>query len=129
MFSGSTQYAKNTRGIGNLTEDIACQHLTKNGLTLVTKNFNHRIGEIDLIMKDKNNIVFIEVRYRKNINYGRPEETVTFKKQKKIKSTALLFIARHSEHKNCQPRFDVVAMTTDNNCKDNISINWIQNAF
>jgi len=129
MFLSSTKHSNNTREIGNITENIACQHLSKNGLILVTRNFNQRIGEIDLIMKDKDNIVFIEVRYRKNINHGYPEETITFKKQKKIKSTALLFIAKHSEYKNFQPRFDVVAMTTDNNCKNNLSINWIQNAF
>ena len=124
--------ANKTKQIGTATENIACQHLKNNGLTLITKNFSHRMGEVDLIMKDKNVIVFIEVRYRKNTNYGYPEETVTFKKQKKIKSTALLFIAKNPEYKNTQPRFDVVAMMpngSDSSKNDNIAINWIKNAF
>ncbi|MFV1983851.1 MAG: YraN family protein [Thiohalomonadales bacterium] len=128
MVLNPTKYVNHTRAVGNVTEDIACQYLKKNGLILITKNFSQRIGEIDLIMKHENVIVFIEVRYRKNINYGYPEETVTLKKQKKIKATALLFIAKNSEFRNTQPRFDVVAMRPDNN-GDNMSINWIQNAF
>ncbi len=128
MDLNSTNSTNHTRAVGNETEDIACQYLKKNGLILITKNFSHRIGEIDLIMKHNNFIVFIEVRYRKNTNYGYPEETVTLKKQKKIKTTALLFLAKHSEFKNTQPRFDVVAMMPDNNT-NNMSINWIQNAF
>jgi len=129
MALGFNNADNNTKEIGSVTEDIALQYLKKNGLTLITKNFNVRIGEIDLIMKHNDSIVFIEVRYRKNTNFGFPEETVTFKKQKKIKATALLFIAKNAKFKNIQPRFDVVAMTPDNGSASNMSINWIQNAF
>ncbi len=116
----------NSKELGSITEEIALQHLTNNGLTLITKNFSHRIGEIDIIMQDKTAIVFIEVRYRKNTNFGLPEETVTLKKQKKIQSTALIYISRNPKYKNVQPRFDVVALTP--NAKE-LSINWIKNAF
>jgi len=115
-----------TREIGNVTEGIALHHLIENGLTLITQNFNVRLGEIDLIMKENNTIVFVEVKYRKNTNYGYPEETVTVKKQKKIRSTALLFIAKNSQYKNFQPRFDVVALLPNGS---SMSINWIKNAF
>ncbi len=121
--------ANHTKEVGSVTEEIAYQHLKKQGLTLITKNFTSRMGEIDLIMKDNDAIVFIEVRYRKNSNFGSPEETVTFKKQKKIKTTALLFIAKNSIYKNIQPRFDVIGMTPTTNNSNSMSINWIKNAF
>ncbi|VAW99220.1 hypothetical protein MNBD_GAMMA22-1466 [hydrothermal vent metagenome] len=117
---------KSTKKLGNLTEEMALKYLLDNGLTLIKKNFSHRIGEIDIIMQDKTAIVFIEVRYRKNTNFGFPEETVTYKKQKKIKSTALIYISRNPKFKNAQPRFDVVAMTPND---EELSINWIKNAF
>ncbi|MFV2060510.1 MAG: YraN family protein [Gammaproteobacteria bacterium] len=130
MFSTTTKQNLHTREIGNITEDIALQFLEKNGLLLITKNFNSKMGEIDLIMEEKNTLVFIEVRYRKNTNYGLPEETVGYKKQTKIQKTALLFISKNPRYKNIQPRFDVVAMTPDNKTSgNNMSINWIQNAF
>jgi len=113
--------------IGKVTEDIAYQYLKDNGLSFIAKNFSYRLGEIDLIMKHKDCVVFIEVRYRKNSNYGYPEETISEKKQRKIKSTALLFIAKNSTYKNVQVRFDVVALMP--NKTNNLSINWIQNAF
>ncbi len=121
--------ANHTKEVGTITEDIAYQHLKKQGLILITKNFTSRIGEIDLIMKDNDAIVFIEVRYRKNSNYGSPEETVTVKKQKKIRATALYFIAKNSTYKNTQPRFDVVGMTPAADSSSSMSINWIKNAF
>jgi len=125
--SGTNETA--TREVGQQTEEIALQYLQENGLTLVEKNFSHKIGEIDIIMRDQtahDTLVFVEVRYRKNSNYGSPEETVTKKKQQKIKSTAQIFIAKNSQFKNIQPRFDVVAMTPGNS---NIIMNWIKNAF
>jgi putative endonuclease len=126
MFSSSTNKANHTREVGSITENIALQYLEGNGLLLVTKNFSHKIGEIDLIMTDKDNLVFVEVRYRKNTNFGLPEETVNYKKQIKIKKTAMIFISKNIKYKNSQPRFDVVAMTPNG---ENISINWIKNAF
>jgi len=130
MVFNSIKQANHTRAIGSVTENIALQHLKENGLSLVTKNFNHKIGEIDLIMVDKDSLVFIEVRYRKNTNYGLPEETVNYKKQTKIKKTAMIFMSQNGQYKNVQPRFDVVAMTPNKSGSgDNMLINWIQNAF
>lgn len=56
-----------TREQGEYTESLACRYLKNKGLKLVEKNFNCRVGEIDLIMQDDNNLVFIEVRYRRII--------------------------------------------------------------
>ena len=72
-----------TRKIGCDAEEACCNHLTQQGLILITKNFHCRHGEIDLIMKDRKTLVFIEVRYRKSDRYGGALESITPKKQKK----------------------------------------------
>lgn len=113
---------------GKAAEEIACNHLKKNGLTFIDKNFFSRYGEIDLIMKDQETLVFIEVRYRKNMDYGGALESITRSKQKKIQSTALYYMQKKGGEFNT--RFDVVALTGNNiNKQDNLSIEWIKNAF
>jgi len=65
-----------TRSIGQQTEQLACEYLQKHRLKLVTKNYRCSRGEIDLIMRDQHSLVFVEVRYRKNINFGTPAESI-----------------------------------------------------
>lgn len=102
---------------GKAAEEIACNHLKKNGLTFIDKNFFSRYGEIDLIMKDQETLVFIEVRYRKNMDYGGALESI-----------ALYYMQKKGGEFNT--RFDVVALTGNNiNKQDNLSIEWIKNAF
>jgi len=113
---------------GKAAEKIAGSHLKKNGIKLIDKNFYRRYGEVDLIMQDQETLVFIEVRYRKKLDYGGARESITPNKQKKIQTTALYYIQK----KGCEfnTRFDVVALTGNNiNNPNNISIEWIQNAF
>jgi len=113
---------------GKAAEEIACGHLIKNGLKLIDKNFYSRYGEVDLIMQDKDTLVFIEVRYRKNLDYGGALESVTPSKQKKIQTTALYYMQKKGTEYNT--RFDVVALTgNDINNQKKLSIEWIQNAF
>jgi len=113
---------------GKAAEEIACSHLKQHGLKLVDKNFYSRYGEIDLIMKDQSTLVFIEVRYRKNLDYGGALESVTPSKQKKIHTTALYYMQKKGGEYNS--RFDVVALTgNDINNQNQLSIEWIQNAF
>src|SRR3989304_5065718 len=70
--------------LGRLAEDSACQYLAGNGLKLITRNYKCRRGEIDLVMRHNDSIVFIEVRYRHNNHFGSGAESVIHKKQKKI---------------------------------------------
>jgi len=109
---------------GQVAEQLACDYLIKNGLRLIDKNFHSRYGEIDLIMQHQNALVFIEVRYRKNQNYGGAKESVTLAKQKKIQKTALSYMQKQGREYNA--RFDVIAMSGEN---QNLSIEWIKNAF
>lgn len=118
---------------GREAENIACEHLKKNGLKLIEKNFYSRYGEIDLIMQHKSTLVFVEVRYRKNADYGGALASITPGKQSKIRKTALYYMQKKGRDFNT--RIDVVAIT--NACSDDqqkapenaVQINWIQNAF
>ena len=111
----------NTVSKGNLAENKACQFLLKQGLTLVEKNYRCRNGEIDLIMQDKEELVFVEVRYRKNDSHGTAIDTVDRTKMKKLIAAASHYITRH--HLNMPARFDVVGYDAS------FQPNWISNAF
>ncbi|MDH5485222.1 MAG: YraN family protein [Gammaproteobacteria bacterium] len=109
---------------GQLAEQLACNYLQHQGLTLLDKNYHCRQGEIDLIMQDKTTLVFVEVRFRKNNLFGGASASVTQKKQHKLHTTALDYLQKHG--KNSNARFDVIAITGDIKVEH---IEWIKNAF
>ncbi len=117
---------KTTRTIGEETESLACQYLQAQGLRLLERNFSVALGEIDLIMKDRHSLVFIEVRYRRNNNFGSGAETITPGKQRKLLATAACYLQRNPQQADRPARFDVVSMVMENS---RYSINWIRNAF
>lgn len=128
-----TLTAKRTKG--NKAEELACEFLLKKGLLLKQKNFNTPAGEIDLIMLDprknrqgvsNDSLVFIEVRYRKNTNFGGAAASVTPKKQQRIIKAALAYQQQNAPQSSM--RFDVVAIEGDN-INNDTEINWIENAF
>ncbi len=122
---------------GDKAENLAYKYLLKQGLILIDKNYSTKAGEVDLIMRDKNDaetLIFIEVRYRKNADFGGAAASVTPKKQQRIIKAALAYQQQHSPQSSM--RFDVVAIEGDNidNKIDNkmsqgININWIVSAF
>ena len=106
---------------GEAAEELACQYLKSKGLQLVEQNYHSRFGEIDLIMMDDDVLVFIEVRYRKNANYGGAASSVSYQKQQRIHKTAMIYLQKAG---NTHPaRFDVIAIEGD------MQINWIKRAF
>lgn len=107
---------------GSYFEETALQHLKKQNLKLLRKNFNCKMGEIDLIMLEKEILVFIEVRYRQNPKYGSAIESISYFKQQKIKKAAQYFLLTHAEYQQHICRFDALAI-------DNKKISWIKNAF
>lgn len=111
--------------IGNMGEDIAVDYLKKSGYIILDRNFKCKIGEIDIIGKDNNYIVFIEVKTRYGNKYGIPSESVTYLKQRKIYKTAEVYILKNKLHKS-NFRFDVIGITLNN---DIPSIRLIKNAF
>ena len=112
---------------GQLTESYAQQYLSKQGLTLIERNFHSRQGEIDLIMLDGDTYVFIEVKYRKSKEFGGAIAAVSASKQKKIKQCVTFYLHQNSLNEYNTPcRVDVVALEGDITQPD---VTWLKNAF
>ncbi|HFE36990.1 MAG TPA: YraN family protein [Gammaproteobacteria bacterium] len=111
-----------TKAIGNQAESVAEAFLKKKQLKILKKNFRSPVGEIDIIAKDHETLVFVEVKFRKSADFGQPYETVTRAKQRKIIRTAQWYLQKHPKLANKACRFDVISIHQDD-------INWIQNAF
>lgn len=99
------------------------RHLQGQGLQLLERNFRSRGGEIDLIMRQANTLVFVEVRYRQSCHYGSPLETVTAAKQRRLSTAAALYLQQRNLNLPC--RFDVVGISG----AQQETIEWIQDAF
>jgi putative endonuclease len=110
----------NTREIGFSKEKEAANFLKKKGYKIIETNFTTVFGEIDIIAKHKKDLVFVEVKYRKNLSGGTPQEAVTKSKQQKIIKSAVLYLKKKNFRGNF--RFDVVAV-----CGGKIEI--IESAF
>ncbi len=115
-----------TRNIGKETEALACTYLQAQGLRLLERNFLVPQGEIDLIMEDRQSLIFIEVRFRRNTHFGSGAETVTPSKQRKLLTAAACYLQRNPRQAERPARFDVVSMLMENS---HYSFNWIKNAF
>ena len=107
--------------IGNLGEEKACQYLVKKAYKILFRNFTCKLGEIDIIALNKNTIVFVEVKTRKDAEFGRPSEAVNFYKQRKIKNVAMVYLKLKGKMES-HIRFDVIEVLND-------KINHIENAF
>ncbi len=102
--------AKSTRGIGTIGEDIAASFLHEDGYIILEKNFYFNHGEIDIIAKEGDVLVFVEVKLRHSNRFGQPEESVTPKKQELIRRTAEGYVSlKNLGEIEC--RFDVVSIT------------------
>ncbi len=113
--------AESAPAVGEEKERQARRYLESQGLRLETRNYRCRAGEIDLIMRDGDCLVFVEVRYRKNARYGSPAETVTRGKQRRVIHAAQHYLQRHPTRLDC--RFDVLAMTGSDD------VEWLRSAF
>lgn len=81
-----------TRSVGNKAEELACKYLQKSGYKIITRNYQIRGGEVDIIARDGEFLVFIEVKARYNHNFGLPEESISFWKIKALQKTAQVYI-------------------------------------
>jgi len=115
-----------TRDLGIHAEEDALAYLTKQGLTFVASNYSCKPGEIDLIMKDQDYYVFVEVRSRTNANYGGGIESITRDKQRKVMRAATHYLVEKKLYEKVFCRFDVVVFSLKNNVPH---VNWIKNAF
>ena len=104
---------ENKRALGALYEQVAAEYLTSNGMDVIERNFSCQGGEIDIIAKDAAYIVFCEVKYRKDIKFGYPEEAVGRTKIMRIKKAASYYIYTHHISEGTPVRFDVVSILGD----------------
>ena len=108
---------------GDEAEALAAAHLEREGLRVVERNYRCRHGEIDLIMREGDTLVFVEVRLRTNMNFGGAAESITQKKQGKILQAARHYLAGQRKLPPC--RFDAVLLGG----LDGDTIEWLKNAF
>lgn len=110
---------------GSKGEQIAMHHLKGLGFEILEMNYRFRHGEIDIVAKDGDTLVFCEVKMRMGDQFGDPEYAITQKKQKQIRKTAQGYLFEHElNEQDC--RFDVVAIRMVKGAHD---INYIKNAF
>lgn len=95
--------------LGALGERIAVEHLTDRGWTVLDRNWRSRWGEIDVVARDGDTLVFCEVKARRGTGYGFPAAAVTPAKRRRLRSLALQWLAAHDEHAR-DLRFDVVSV-------------------
>lgn len=111
----------NERGLQ--AERRAAQYLQQQGLELVTQNFRGRFGEIDLIMRDGGTLVFVEVRLRRNADFGGAAASIDVHKQQRLIRTAQQYLAALNRIPPC--RFDALLLS-DASEQD---VQWLKNAF
>ena len=112
----------NKRKLGTEYESLACEHLESEGMKIIARNYRVRIGEIDIIAKDSDELVFIEVKYRKDRAYGGAEYAIPPAKQKVIRRVAEWYMKQHRINPNSFCRFDAVLI-------DGEEIEHIKNAW
>jgi putative endonuclease len=118
-----------TQTRGNFGEAMALRFLQKLGYRLIERGYTTRFGELDLIMLDGDFIVFVEVKTRKNADYGEAREFVSAAKQKRCRTTASIWLNSHPTDE-LQPRFDVVEVYAPYGANTRApTINHLENAF
>lgn len=93
---------------GAQAEALAAQFLQRHGLAILARNFRTRHGEIDLIARDGDTLVFVEVRLREHRGFGGAAASVTARKQQRIVTAARAYLARLPEEPPC--RFDAILL-------------------
>lgn len=111
---------------GKHAEEIAATYLANQGITILDKNFRCRFGEIDLIGLDKQCLVFIEVRYRKNEKHMAVIETIDKHKCRKLVITSEYYLNKHPIYRKSACRYDFIGITGE---LEMPGIEWIKNAF
>ena len=113
--------------LGNQAERQSEQMLLRAGMRLLARNYRCKQGELDLVMRDADTVVFGEVRYRRSARWGSAAETVDWRKQKRVVAAAQHYLLTHPHLANQPCRFDVI--TAQGNPADPASYQWIREAF
>jgi putative endonuclease len=111
---------------GRTAETLARHFLTERGLTVVTTNYRCRFGELDLVMRQAELLIIVEIRYRHQATFGGPIASISAAKQRKIAIATQHFIRRYPAYRDAPVRFDVVGLSGTLHKPD---IHWITGAF
>lgn len=110
----------NKRKVGAFYEKAACEYLERQGILIIQKNYRCKMGEIDIIGRQGNCVIFFEVKYRKSQVYGQALAAVNYEKQKTMCKCAAIYCMQHPWVQEI--RYDVIGIT-------DTKIDWVQNAF
>lgn len=113
--------------LGKTVERHALQYLSEAGLDVLAQNWSCRFGEIDLIMLERDTVVFVEVRYRKNNYFGGALDSIDQHKRNKLIKTAEYFLNNYPQWLEHPCRFDVI--TAHPSSAQTFTLDWIQDAF
>jgi putative endonuclease len=117
--------SKRKQEIGKKGETVAVRYLKKQGYRIVEQNYRSKVGEIDIIARDKQSLVFVEVKTRSSRSFGSPKWAITPKKQKAISMTALYYLKMTNQN-DVDARFDVVSIMLQG---EDTQIELVRNAF
>jgi putative endonuclease len=108
--------------IGRAAEDAAVAFLISQGLEIIARNFRRRLGELDVVARERDTLIIVEVRKRAGNRFGGAAASVDFRKQAKLRRAAALFLEQRRDLAGLRVRFDVVALSPT-------GIEWIKHAF
>ncbi len=124
---GESKLTQRRISIGRQGEKIAQEHLRQKQYAILQTNFCCKLGEIDIIARDKHIVVFVEVRTKTSTVYGPAYNSVTYHKQQQVRRVALYYISKYNLVKT-QFRFDVIGIVLDPQTGQH-HLDHIQNAF
>ncbi|MCL6437303.1 MAG: YraN family protein [Rubrobacteraceae bacterium] len=114
------------RDAGRLGEDLALRHLVQEGYELLARNYRTRRGEIDLIVRRGATLVFVEVKLRRGVGFGEPLESITPRKQERIRSAASHYLSGLPEDEFEEVRFDAIGVLVR---RGRASVTHLKDAF
>ncbi len=116
----------NKRELGKSREDLACRYLIDQGVKILERNYNCKLGEVDIIARDGKYLCFTEVKYRSDKKFGEPQEAVDHKKQKHICNVSRFYLYSKYKSFDLPVRYDIVAISQNDKI---LTFKWIKNAF
>lgn len=111
---------------GGRAERVALDHLERAGLRTIRRNYRTPVGEIDLVMRDRDTLVVVEVRHRSRTDFGYAAETVDHRKRTRLSRAAAYFLQHHPGERERPVRFDIVALEGPLEAP---GIVWLRDAF
>ena len=112
--------------LGAAAEDAACAFLLARGLQLIARNVRYRFGELDLVMREGETIVFVEVRRRKGGRFGDGAASVDHRKRRRLRLAARAWLASKRALDDAPCRFDIASVRAD---ADRLVVDWTRDAF